>query len=139
MQTIVKDMTELKQAAEQYRDTDHHTVETMAVGECWAQGDLGIQFLGAKKPAGISRMSKPTAQLAPGETQGSRHILTNMADCKLYEFDRAHPLVGPVIEAPNGVDVDHPEHGRVTLKEPGFYAVRFQRAYDAQELRRVAD
>lgn len=46
-------------------------------------------------------------------------------------------LEGPIIEAPAGCVIAHPEHGD-HIYPPGVFQVTFQRAY-ATELRRIAD
>lgn len=128
----------LTEKAEAIKDTDHHTLETCSPGDAWAQGDVAIIYMGNQKPQDINPMKKPNPQLAPGTTKGSRHILENLDQCKLYEAKSSHPLVGPFIEAPKGVTVSHPEHGNITMNEPGWYGIRYQQAY-AEEIRRVQD
>ena len=50
----------------------------------------------------------------------------------------ANELRGPLLQCPQGICVTHPEHGDITINEPGWYAVTYQRAF-AEELRRQAD
>ena len=117
-------------------DTSAKTVETCSVGDSWRQGDLEIRFLGTAEPEGLKQVNVP-AQLAPGESKGSRHILV-AEGVKAFEPIGRQPLEGPVLSCPIGLTVEHPEHGDITMKEPGWYAITYQRAY-ADELRRQAD
>jgi hypothetical protein len=55
----------------------------------------------------------------------------------MYRVSNPGPLDGPIIDAPDGCAIDHPEHGDAVLPA-GVYAITYQRAY-AQELRRVQD
>lgn len=122
--------------AESIQNDDAHRVETMSAGDMWAQGDIGLLCL-AEKPSTAEPIVRPAAQLAPGNTQGSRHTIADLSTVKLYRVKNPTPLDGPVIEAPKGLTVEHPEHGDVTLP-PGVYGVIYQRAF-ATTLRRVLD
>ncbi|HXJ41719.1 MAG TPA: hypothetical protein VNH18_20755 [Bryobacteraceae bacterium] len=122
--------------AEKIKNDEPHTVETCSPGDAWAQGDILLLCLIAVPP-GATVDPKPVAQLAPGTTQGSRHCIRDLSTVKLWRIASPTPLDGPVIEAPSGVTVEHPEHGDVTLP-PGVYAVVYQRAL-AEELRRTVD
>lgn len=75
-------------------------------------------------------------QLAPGHTQGSRHCV-NLQQVRLWLLPKPTALDGPIIEAPEGVTITHPEHGD-HIYPRGICQVTFQRAY-ADELRRVTD
>lgn len=132
----VKELEAIQQHAESIRNDAEHRIETMSPGDAWAQGDVGIVCL-ESLPANSTKIKKPSAQLAPGTTQGSRHCLRSMRGLSLYTIRGATPLDGPVIEAKRGCAIDHPEHGNVVLP-PGVYAIVYQRAY-ADELRRVQD
>ena len=129
-------IADIQRHAETIRNDEAHTVATASPGDTWAQGDLGIVCL-KKLPAGSRAEPNPIPQLAPGSTQGSRHCLTDLSAVNLYRAHDATPLDGPIIEAPTGCTITHPEHGDVTLP-PGIYGVIYQRAY-ADELRRVQD
>jgi hypothetical protein len=119
-------------------DTDAKVIETCSVGDAWAQGDLLITYLGTSKPNhDMKKMDSLPEQLAPGTTKGSRHGF-QAEKAKAFTLTNATPLEGPVLHCPQGLTVPHPEHGDVTLKEPGWYAITYQRAY-AEELRRIAD
>lgn len=77
-----------------------------------------------------------SGQLAPGVTRGSRHYV-DLAQVRVYRLAQPAVLDGPLIEAPDGVLVAHPEHGHLVFP-PGIYGVTYQRQY-AEELRRVTD
>jgi hypothetical protein len=106
------------------------------VGKKFArQGDLYFSQL-----LGVPSQCKPWpyshGQLAPGSTQGSRHCV-DISKVTLYILPFPTALDGPVIDAPNGVEITHPEHGN-HIYPPGVYHVTFQRAH-TDELRRVLD
>ena len=136
MQTAEKEIAAIQSHAEEIRNDGAHTIATASPGDTWAQGDVGIVCL-AKLPDGCRRDPRPNAQLAPGQTQGSRHCLADLSSVDLYRLQDRTPLDGPIIEAPKGCTITHPEHGDVTFP-PGVYGVIYQRAY-ADELRRVQD
>lgn len=120
------------------RDDTHDLRETMEIGDDWPQGDLKIIKI-AKLPSAAKLAEKPEAQLAPGNTMGSRHCLSDLSAVNLYKLTDANVLEGPLFEVKKNceVTVEHPEHGNVRLG-PGLYAIEYQRAY-ADELRRVRD
>jgi hypothetical protein len=80
---------------------------------------------------------KPSAQLAPGTTQGSRHVLDSLDGVSVYRLAENTVLQGPVLLVTTERTVTHPEHGNVVLP-PGIYSITYQRQF-AEELRRVAD
>jgi hypothetical protein len=127
---------QVRKHAESIRNDGEHRIEVMDPGDMWAQGDIGLLMLPGVPP-GAKRIDRPSAQLAPGTTQGSRHTLATLGGIALYTPADPTPLDGPLIEAPAGCRVEHPEHGDVELP-PGVYAVVYQRAF-ADELRRVVD
>lgn len=121
--------------AETIRNDEEQKIELMDVGDEIRQGDIyltKIESVPAK-----AKPSKFVTQLAPGNTQGSRHTIRNRRGVKMYEVDGASALDGPIIESKGVLCVDHPEHGNLVLPA-GVYAVTYQRAF-ADELRRVAD
>ena len=99
------------------------------------QGDLYFAKLDALMP-GLHPWPFDHGQLAPGTTQGSRHTV-DLAQVRLWVLPTPSPLDGPIIDAPNGCVIAHPEHGD-HIYPPGIYRVTFQRAY-ATEVRRIAD
>lgn len=134
--TAEKSYRSVRQRAEEIRNDADHVVETMSPGDAWAQGDIAIVCLEAL-PDDLEKIENPSAQLAPGTTQGSRHCVDDISRVTIFRRKNADVLTGPIIDAPEGIRVTHPEHGDVSLP-PGIYGIRYQRAY-AEELRRVQD
>ncbi len=137
----------VQSAAEKILSADPATIEVVSPGDVVRQGDLYLV-----------RLSRPihgrpfgSRQLAPGTTQGSRHIV--VGDCEIHTVDQEiataelnqlvpatkgqQQLIGPVVLASGPVTIEHPEHGHRTLP-PGTYLVTYQRTW-ANEIRRVAD
>lgn len=134
-------MKRLNQDAEHIRNTDPQNVATMEVGDEWRQGDVRIKRLPDDfhiKYANQLRAIKVVQQLAPGETQGSRHLLTSVDGVQMFALVNATPIDGPIVVLSSPNSVAHPEHGDVVNLPAGCYAFPGQRAY-ADELRRAAD
>jgi hypothetical protein len=111
--------------------------ESVRVGQKFArQGDLYFTKL-ACVPRNAKPWVLPHGQLAPGTTQGSRHTV-DLTHCRLWTLAHPTALDGPIIEAPEGITILHPEHGHHIYQFPCVIQVTFQRAY-ADTLRRVAD
>lgn len=139
--TAEKAFGDIQAQAEKIKSNAPHRIETMSEGDSFRQGDLYITFIGAV-PRGAVRMKEVRLQLAPGETQGSRHVLDSAAGVQMFEpvgaeGGRATVLDGPVFLLTQRRTVTHPEHGHVSLPE-GCYRVDFQRAF-ADELRAQRD
>jgi len=126
----------IKTHAESIKNDEQQSLCNPSKGDAWAQGDLLIVCLEAV-PAGAEIDQAPKAQLAIGNTQGSRHCLTSLQGVTMYKVKSGNPLDGPVFETKNGVEIDHPEHGNLVLP-PGTYGCIYQRQY-AEDLRRVLD
>jgi hypothetical protein len=110
--------------------------EAASAGDVWRQGDIYIEKLDAV-PKSFAKVKKPLLQLAPGTTQGSRHLLDSLSGVTVYEKSNATVLEGPALDCTQERTITHPEHGWVMLP-PGVYGISYQRAY-AMELRRQAD
>lgn len=119
---------------------DVRHVASMSPGECARQGDVYLTMLD-RLPAQLGKKTEQR-QLAPGTTQGSRHIVAASCGATIYEpAAGASALLGPVIDSPGRLLVEHPEHGHLDLPR-GVYQATFQRDYAkerADEIRRVAD
>lgn len=141
MTTVEKTIQSLSNYAESIRNTDAHDLSGMEIGDEWRQGDVSIKrraddFI--KSNAG-SLISTPTRlQLAPGETQGSRHCLDSLAGVEAFVLADATPLDGPILRFGEPRSILHPEHGDLMNLPPGVYGVTYQRAR-SEELARVAD
>lgn len=109
----------------------------MEVGDAHRQGDIYIRKIAAV-PAGVQKMEQVRLQLAPGESQGSRHVLDSASGVQMFEPGaQATVLDGPVFVLKERRTVTHPEHGDVSLPE-GTYCIDYQRAF-ADELRAQRD
>lgn len=120
--------------------------EDFPVGSVSHQGDLIFVRI-ASLPK--SAKSRPNRQLADGNTQGSRHILTTNAqafDCdanevsqliqKANKCDVDARYIGPVFVSPANPtehDVTHPEHGHQGFEAGAVIACVYQRNLDAEE------
>ncbi len=135
MATAVSVYRDIKKHAESIRNDESHELEVMSPGDCWAQGDLLIVSL-ESVPAGCAPI-KAERQLAPGNTQGSRHCLVSLDGVEMFQLPEPNALDGPVFRTDRKLVIDHPEHGNLIVP-PGTYAVVYQRQF-AEELRRVAD
>lgn len=139
MQTEIKTVTE---TANQHKTAGVRVVKAMATEtqagpqgiDSIRQGDIYITRLD-ELPQGLTPAT--TNQLAPGTTQGSRHVVRHQDGVTVYSRG-GDALTGPVIDAPQGCYIEHPEHGHIDIRCGGVYSVTYQRAY-AEELRRVAD
>lgn len=126
-----------RERIEEVKDLTAKVVETCSKNDAWRQGDIEIRFLGGERPAQPMKEIEVPSQLAPGTTKGSRHGLLGNG-IQAFQMEDANPLEGPVLHCPSGLTVPHPEHGDITINEPGWYAVTYQRAF-ADEIRRQAD
>jgi len=77
-------------------------------------------------------------QLAPGTTQGSRHIVEGDGVRLYRDPSQRHPLIGPVLVVERRCTVTHPEHAHISLP-PGEYQVTYQLDAMQEELARVRD
>lgn len=118
----------------------------MVPGEVAHQGDIYIVMVEKKSdlydickgltPCDIGKETN-VCQLAPGNTQGSRHIAAGKVSIFSPPED-ASPLEGPYIEARAEWTVEHPEHADHKLPE-GNFCIVYQRDFEAEEIQRVAD
>ncbi len=118
--------------AEEIRNDELQVAGTMSVGDEIRQGDIYIQCI-EKMPDGY--VIGGSRQLAPGTTQGSRHIVEGDVEIRRYKGGDA--LQGPYLRAKEAFTVTHPEHGDWRLPA-GLYSVTYQRKH-ADELRRIED
>jgi hypothetical protein len=107
-----------------------------SIGDVVRQGDL---YLVCVENASGTRTSN--RQLAPGDTQGSRHVLAG--DCEVFIDCQSvanvpRELLGPAFRCSGDVTVEHPEHGHKILPAGTCWAVVYQRAF-AEEIRRAQD
>jgi hypothetical protein len=139
---------EVARAAEAIKRDAPETIATLSPGDVVRQGDLYITCLDCEPAGGVPA---GTRQLAPGTTQGARHVAEG--DCDVLKvpilsaiaaLQRVVPraetqqFVGPVLRARCSVTITHPEHGDRTLPGPACYLVTYQRAW-SQTMRRQRD
>jgi len=134
--TAVSTMKRIRTTANKAKTDAARSVGALGDLDYTRQGDVYFWNLNCVPCDAVLEQS-PSAQLAPGNTQGSRHIIDNVGSVRMFRMPSANPLQGPIIDAPEGVTITHPEHGHQTLPA-GVYAVTYQRAY-GEELRRVTD
>jgi len=133
---ILEAFTQIEKAAEKPR-TEIRKVSKIKPGQAVRQGDVYLVVVEGVK-AGAPVLNR---QLAPGETQGSRHIAE--APAQIFQSP-GHPLkgiasnalLGPLVESAKTWNLAHPEHAHVSLP-PGQYQVVYQLDFAAQ--RRVQD
>jgi hypothetical protein len=107
-------------------------------GDAVRQGDVYITLL-ERVPSGYARHKKWDRQLAPGNTQGSRHVIDSAKGVICYIHPAAGEFDGPVLSLAQEREITHPEHGNWILP-PGIYGISYQRTQDAMDQqRRVAD
>ena len=149
--TCEKALAEVISSAESVRNDESATVGTVSIGDVIRQGDLYVVAI-----LELPEKRTPTTQrqLAPGTSQGSRHVLVGA--CEIYEADKGQAismilqalapakielheaLIGPVFRTLGEVALDHPEHGNRVLPSGECFAVVFQRQF-GEEVRRVQD
>ena len=122
------------------------------VGEGIRQGDLYLirinptgettWEMGNGQPITVDAdkyVSKGDAQLAPGNTQGSRHIIADesLMHVKICRcLSERNPILGDIIHAEKAWRVNHPEHDPFMMPA-GSYIVAYQ--LDWKTKRRVHD
>lgn len=106
-------------------------------GKYVRQGDLMIQRLPLKNLKQFSLAGEASRQLAPGTETGSKHIVR--PGPKVHARQNASPLEGAVIEAPEGLYIEHPKHAHFDIGLPGCYVVTYQRDLSAEGVQRVRD
>lgn len=112
--------------------------EAASVGDTVRQGDVYITLLSGI-PDGCKIVKKPSMQLAPGNTQGSRHCLSSLRGLKVYSLKDPTVYDGPVVVATKPFEVTHPEHGNWQIPV-GCYGISYQRTEDSEgKQRRVQD
>lgn len=116
---------------------DIRVVKNMKVGQVVRQGDVYLKMI--KSPEiDESYAEYRNNQIAPGNTKGSRHIVSG--NVKMFikkEMSRQdNATTGPVISASEEFCVTHPEHAHMQLPA-GDYQVTYQLNFAQQH--RVRD
>jgi len=108
-----------------------------SLGDSVRQGDVYVTLL-PKVPDDFEKQTEWNLQLAPGTTQGSRHILDSPKGVTCYTL-ADNEFTGPVLVLTQTRELTHPEHGNWVLS-PGTYGISYQRTQDAlDQRRRVTD
>jgi len=140
--TAVESLGAVREHAESIRNDEHAIVGDMSTNDAYAQGDVLIVKVSDELPRDWERLEQQpeTMQLAPGDTQGSRHIATGPVEIYASDPAAAHDeLIGPRLFATGEWCLTHPEHGDRTFQR-GAYEVRYQRRMsDEQQRRRALD
>ena len=130
--TAADTLTQIREAA-QLCDADTKYVRAISSGQAVRQGDVYLERI-ESAPEGWAETSE--RQLAPGTSQGSRHVAEGQV--RVLVGHDPGPLQGPVIVARARWTLRHPEHADVSMPA-GTYRVTYQRDHAAEELRRIAD
>lgn len=113
-------------------DAETRFVRSMETGEHVRQGDVYVVRIDTR-PRGMTETQD--RQLAPGTTQGSRHVAEG--DLTVYRrTDTREVAIGPVVIARKEWRLAHPEHAHMVLPA-GDYQIRFQ--VDERTKRAVQD
>ena len=105
------------------------------LGSIHWQGDVGILRI-SKVPEGARKINNE-AQLAPGTSRGSRHLIHEACVFTMYR-DGSEVTDGPVVDASTKLQVVHPDHGTVVMP-PGIYKIVYQRQLSGDRIERVLD
>ena len=136
MKTVTEALIEMRKSVETLDASKTERINAPSLGDVVRQGDIYLTCISNVKGGKETK----NRQLAPGNTQGSRHILAgNVTVYEGVSFNQmASVLVGPAFKCNSDVTVEHPEHGHKVLPEGTVWQVTYQRAM-ADEIRRVQD
>lgn len=113
-------------------DAETRFVRAIGVGEYVRQGDIYVVRIDTL-PRGMTETQD--RQLAPGATQGSRHVAEG--DLTVHRrTDTREVGIGPVVRARQEWRLAHPEHAHMVLPS-GDYQIRYQ--VDERTKRAVQD
>lgn len=145
--SVAKQIAAIAKSAETMDAAKPARIGSPSIGDVVRQGDLYLVCL-ESLPPGV----KHQRQLAPGTSQGSRHVAEG--ECAVYlpkepvvvariiakaaGADVPVELIGPMVECLGETTITHPEHGHRILPAGTAWAVVYQRAF-AEEIRRAQD
>jgi len=135
----MKTATELSKKLKDAPITQEAWTGSIPEGSHIRQGD--VYLCNEKKPTiemGDILSNGESIQIAPGTTQGSRHVITG---AKVFAPKQTSPLVGVVICVEDGktAKLVHPTHRPFNIVGPCTLQVRFPRDFMREELRRLQD
>lgn len=108
-------------------DAETRTIHRIEIGQHVRQGDLYvIRIKDCPTKGEIS-----DRQLAPGSTQGSRHVAEG--DVTIYRVESRDVAIGPIVFASAQWRLAHPEHAHMVLPA-GTYQIRYQVDEHAQQV-----
>lgn len=135
--TITEAIQQVRESGKRAASHEHHTeiIEAVcAIGSHVRQGDIVLTMVGPSTEAGALITER---QLAPGNTQGSRHVAEGDVDIYARAGDA---LTGPLLRVGEGkCRITHPEHRHYTLPPNTAWAVTYERDLEAEHIARVAD
>lgn len=110
--------------------------EACTINDGIPQGDLNIKIV-ATVPNGYTKAKTPTAQLVPGNTQGSKHCLDSLDGVTIYLpktwGQDPDSLDGPCLVLTEERTILHPTHGAVTIPAGFTVLCRYQREWAKEE------
>jgi hypothetical protein len=138
----VKAYNDVLARAEEIKNDAPHSMENMEHRDEWRQGDVRVirlpdDFI-ERNAANLELLPQVPAQVAPGNTLGSRHTWQHTSGLTAYKLSNATVLDSPVYKVEQDNALEHPEHGDCQQIPAGVYSFPGQRTY-AMELKRVAD
>ena len=110
---------------------------TLPMGCTIRQGDVMLTRRALGHSDSVKTVPTENRQLAPGDSIGSRHVLR--AGPSVFTRLEATALQGPLVEAPNGIYLEHPTHGDIDCRLPGCYEVTYPRDFGVEGLQRRRD
>lgn len=132
--SATKAYEDVQAQAEAIRNNETQRVSAGAgAGDSFVQGDVYFTVLESLPPGCVPAKLDADLQLAPGNTQGSRHRLDSLDGVAVMRLPDPSIFDGPVLVLTEERTVTHPEHGHVVLPANRIYAVSYQRDLDAEE------
>jgi hypothetical protein len=134
--TVDECIRQLEASVENMDAAKTERIGSPSLGDVVRQGDIYLVCI-ESLPVGQETKNR---QLAPGNTQGSRHIVAgDAAFVEVESFgDVPAVLVGPAFACNGDCTVMHPEHGDKVLPAGTTFQVIYQ-LHHADEIRRVQD
>jgi len=114
--------------------------EAASIGDGAWQGDLGIEIVNEQEIYDMLD-AQPRAQLVPGTTIGSRHMIHDLSTISYFRLpidwnaDDYEGLGGPVFLCHDETTISHPTHGDVIIAAGHTIRCRYQREHDEEQRR----
>lgn len=128
---------QIQQHAEAQKNGSERKINPV-VGQYYPQGDLNFWPLSQVPETAIP--APAVAQLAPGNSRGSRHCIADscLNLVEFYSLPNPNELQGPILRLLGLTRITHPEHGDHLYPAGTILAVTYQRRY-ANDLKRMQD